>query len=78
MTIVGEYSREGFRVVNRETGDTLFSEGNSPGGGAVVLDRYHRHALPIRMIRIKCEIKTREIAAAKGAAFGGIEKIEED
>jgi len=76
MFVIGEYDWNGYRVVNGITGDTLFSEGNSPGGGAVVLDRYHRHALPIRMIRIKCEAKTRKIANELAAVFTIAERIE--
>ena len=77
MIVVGEYSREGYRVVNAVTGNTLFIEGNAPGGGTVILDVYSRYALPLHTIKFKCETKTREIAAAEGATFSGVERIEE-
>ncbi len=77
MVVVGEYSREGYRVVNGATGNTFFVEGNSPGGGSVILDPYDRYALPIHTIRTKCEAKAKQIADSEGATFGGIERIDE-
>lgn len=77
MTIVGEYSREGYRVVNAATGNTFFAEGNIPGGGQRVIDPYHRCALPIHTIRTKCTAKTKQIAAECGAVFGGVERLED-
>jgi hypothetical protein len=77
MVVVGEYNREGYRVVNRATGNTLFVEGNAPGGGTVILDLYNRYALPLHTIRFKCETKTREIANAEEATFGGVERVDE-
>lgn len=77
MTIIGEYSRDGFRVINLATGDTVFAEGNRPGGGIEIIDRYHQYALPIHTIRTKCEEKAKQIAARHGAEFGGVERVED-
>lgn len=77
MTVIGEYHREGYRVINAATGESLFVEGNSPGGGDVVLDPFNRYALPMHTLRSKCETKAKEIASACGATFGGVERTDD-
>lgn len=77
MTVIGEYNREGFRVVNAHTGATLFVEGNKPGGGVEIIDNYNQYALPIHTIRSKCTDRTKQIADKTGFKFGGVERVED-
>lgn len=76
MTIIGEYDREGYIIMDATTRNLLFIEGNSPGGGLEILSPWNRYALPLNTIRTKCKAKAKEIAALMGVAFGGIERVD--
>ena len=76
MSIYGEYSPRGYRVLDGQTNKVLFTAGNHKRQPKRVVDPGSRNALGAAMIRRFCAKTTREIAIELHANYGGVKRTD--
>jgi len=76
--IVGAYDRYSYHVWDANSGKEYHAGGNARQDGVTILDPGTPGALSLRKLRSACIKTTREITEEQHAAYGGVERAEEE